>query len=135
MIKPVSTDPRADYLIRLGDNALILGHRLSEWSNRAPTLEEDIALSNLALDLIGQARAFYQRACALEGGRRDEDRLAFRRAEPEFRNVLLVEQPNGNFADTMVRHVLFSAFAHPFYAALSGSNDAETAGIATRATF
>ena len=133
MAKPVSTDPRADYLIRLGDNALILGHRLSEWSSRAPTLEEDIALSNLALDLIGQARALYQRTCALEGGRRDEDRLAFRRAEHEFRNVLLVEQPNGNFADTVVRHVLFSAFAHPFYAALSGSSDAETGGIASRA--
>jgi ring-1,2-phenylacetyl-CoA epoxidase subunit PaaC len=131
--KPVSTDPRADYLIRLGDNALILGHRLSEWSSRAPTLEEDIALSNLALDLIGQARAFYQHACRLEGGDRDEDKLAFRRAEHEFRNVLLVEQPNGNFADTTVRHVLFSVFAHPFYTALSSSKDAELAGIAARA--
>jgi ring-1,2-phenylacetyl-CoA epoxidase subunit PaaC len=130
--KPISTDPRANYLIRLGDNALILGHRLSEWSSRAPTLEEDIALSNLALDLIGQARAFYQHACALERGGRNEDKLAFRRAEHEFRNVLLVERPNGNFADTMVRHLLFSAFAHPFYTALSGSKDAEVAGIAAR---
>ena len=131
--QPVSTDPRADFLIRLGDNALILGHRLSEWSSRAPTLEEDIALSNLALDLIGQARALYQHACRLEGGSRDEDTLAFRRAEHEFRNVLLVEQPNGNFADTIVRHLLFSAFAHPFYTALSTSKDAEVAGTAARA--
>jgi ring-1,2-phenylacetyl-CoA epoxidase subunit PaaC len=133
VFKPVRTDPRADYLIRLGDNALILGHRLSEWSSRAPTLEEDIALSNLALDLIGQARAFYQHACLLEGAGRDEDQLAFRRAEHEFRNALLVEQPNGNFADTIVRHLLFSAFAHPFYTALSSSKDAEVAGIAARA--
>lgn len=132
--KPTSTDPRAAWLIRLGDSALILGHRLSEWSSRAPTLEEDIALSNLALDLIGQTRAFYQHACKLEGGMRDEDALAYRRAEHEFRNVLLVEQPNGNFADSMVRHVLFSAFAHPFYKALSRSKDAEVAGIATRAS-
>ena len=131
--KPLSTDPRADYLIRLGDNALILGHRLSEWSSLAPTLEEDIALSNLALDLIGQARAFYQHACRLEGAGRDEDKLAFRRVEHEFRNVLLVEQPNGNFAHTIVRHLLFAAFAHPFYSALSRSKDAEVAGIAARA--
>jgi ring-1,2-phenylacetyl-CoA epoxidase subunit PaaC len=131
--EPASSDPRAAYLIRLGDTALILGHRLSEWSSRAPTLEEDIALSNLALDLIGQARAFYQHACTLEGGWRDEDTLAYRRLEHEFRNVLLVEQPNGNFADTMVRQLLFAAFAQPFYQALGGSIDAEVAGIAARA--
>lgn len=129
---PISSDPRAEYLIRLGDNALVLGHRLSEWSSRAPLLEEDIALSNLALDLIGQARAFYQHACVIEGGTRDEDTLAYRRAEHEFRNVLLVEQPNGNFADTMARHVLFAAFAAPFYEALASSNDETVAGIATR---
>ena len=128
-----SPDPRAAWLIRLGDTALVLGHRLSEWSSRAPTLEEDVALSNLALDLIGQTRAFYQHACRIEGGTRDEDELAFRRHGHEFRNVLLAEQPNGNFADTIVRHVLFAAFAHPFYRALSGSNDAEVAGIAARA--
>jgi ring-1,2-phenylacetyl-CoA epoxidase subunit PaaC len=128
----ISSDPRAEYLIRLGDNALVLGHRLSEWSSRAPLLEEDIALSNLALDLIGQARAFYQHACALEGGARDEDTLAYRRAEHEFRNVLLVEQPNGNFADTMARHVLFASFATPFYEALARSSDEAVAGIAAR---
>ncbi|MCL4766725.1 MAG: phenylacetate-CoA oxygenase subunit PaaC [Hyphomicrobiaceae bacterium] len=130
---PINPDRRAAWLIRLGDDALMLGHRLSEWSSRAPTLEEDIALSNLALDLIGQTRAFYQHACKLEGGMRDEDGLAFRRSEHEFRNVQLVEQLNGNFADTIVRHVLFSAFAYPFHRALSRSHDPEVAGIAARA--
>ena len=127
-----SHDARAAWLIRLGDGALILGHRLSEWSSRAPTLEEDIALSNLALDLIGQTRALYGRACEIEGGARDEDGLAYRRAEQEFRNPLLVEQPNGNFADTMARHLLYVAFALPLYEKLRDSNDAEVAGIAAR---
>ena len=127
-----SSNPRSAWLIRVGDGALILGHRLSEWSSRAPTLEEDIALSNLALDLIGQTRALYTRACEIEGGPRDENTLAYRRSEREFRNPLLVEQPNGNFADTMARHLLYAAFALPFYEKLRGSNDSEVAGIATR---
>ena len=99
-----SSDPRAAWLMRLGDTTLVLGHRLTEWLSRAPTLEEDIALANLALDLIGQTRALYARACELEGGMRDETDLAYRRAEPDYRNPLLVEQPNGDFADTMARH-------------------------------
>jgi ring-1,2-phenylacetyl-CoA epoxidase subunit PaaC len=122
----------AAWLIRLGDTSLVLGHRLSEWSSRGPTLEEDIALSNLALDLIGQTRALYGHACILEGGTRDEDQLAYRRAEHEFRNPLLVEQPNGNFADTMVRHLIFSAYALPLFEALRQSTDQDLAGIATR---
>jgi ring-1,2-phenylacetyl-CoA epoxidase subunit PaaC len=128
-----SPDPRAAWLIRLGDAALILGHRLSEWSSRAPTLEEDIALANLALDLIGQTRALYGRACEIEGAGRDEDMLAYRRPEQALRNPLLVEQPNGNFADTMARHLLYSAFALPFYDKLKASSDVEVAGIAARA--
>jgi ring-1,2-phenylacetyl-CoA epoxidase subunit PaaC len=128
----ISANPNATWLIRIGDASLILGHRLSEWSSRAPTLEEDIALSNLALDLIGQTRALYQRACVIEGGAVDEDMLAYRRVEHEFRNPLLVEQPNGNFADTMVRHLLYAAFALPLFENLRQSNDAEVAGIATR---
>lgn len=132
-MNPASSSPRAAWLMRLGDGALILGHRLSEWLARAPTLEEDIALANLSLDLIGQARAFYTRACELEGGLRDEDALAYRRAEPDYRNPIIVEQPNGNFADTMARQLIFSAYAAPLYEKLSGSNDAETAGIAARA--
>jgi ring-1,2-phenylacetyl-CoA epoxidase subunit PaaC len=130
---PVSPNEQADWLIRLGDSALILGHRLSEWSSRAPTLEEDIALSNLALDLIGQTRAFYQRALEMEGLGRSEDDLAFGRLEHQFRNLLIVEQPNGNFADTIVRHLLFSAFAMPLYETLAGSTDETVAGIAGRA--
>ncbi len=118
--------------MRLGDASLILGHRLSEWLSRAPTLEEDIALANLSLDLIGQTRAFYARACDLEGGARDEDALAYRRAEQDYRNPLIVEQPNGDFAETMARHLIFSAYALPLYERLSASNDAETAGVATR---
>ncbi len=127
-----SSDPRAAWLMRLGDATLILGHRMTEWLSRAPTLEEDIALANLGLDLIGQTRAFYARACELEGGTRDETDLAYRRAEPDYRSPLLVEQPNGNFADTMARHLLFAAHATPLYERLASSNDAETAGIATR---
>ena len=118
----------------LGDATLVLGHRMSEWLSRAPTLEEDIAMANLSLDLIGQTRAFYARACELEGGGRDETALAFRRAEQDYRNPLIVEQPNGNFADTMARHLLFSAYAAPLYEKLAGSNDAETAGIAQRSS-
>jgi ring-1,2-phenylacetyl-CoA epoxidase subunit PaaC len=127
-----SSDPRAAWLIRLGDTTLILGHRLSDWVSRAPTLEEDVALANLGLDLIGQTRSFYTRACELEGGGRDENILAYRRSEPDFRNPLIVEQPNGNFADTIVRHLIFSAYAAPLYERLAASKDAETAGIATR---
>ena len=128
------SDRRSAWLVRLGDATLILGHRLCEWLSRAPTLEEDIALANLSLDLIGQTRAFYTRACELEGNFGDENILAYRRAEPEYRNPLLVEQPNGNFADTMARHLIFSAYAVPLYEKLAASNDPETAGIATRST-
>ena len=131
-MSPISSDPRAAWLIQLGDATLVLGHRMSEWLSLAPTLEEDIAMANLSLDLIGQTRAFYCRACELEGGVRDENVLAYRRAEPEYRNPLLVEQPNGNFADTMARHFLFSAYAAPLYEKLASSNDAETGGIAIR---
>ncbi|RBP12022.1 ring-1,2-phenylacetyl-CoA epoxidase subunit PaaC [Roseiarcus fermentans] len=127
-----SCDPRAAWLMRLGDTTLVLGHRMTEWLSRAPTLEEDIALANLGLDLIGQTRLFYTRACELEGGARDETDLAYRRAEPDYRNPLLVEQPNGNFADTMARHLIFAGFATPLYQRLAASCDAETAGIATR---
>jgi ring-1,2-phenylacetyl-CoA epoxidase subunit PaaC len=128
------SDPRAAWLARLGDATLVLGHRMSEWLSRAPTLEEDIAMANLSLDLIGQTRALYTRACELDGGGRAETDLAYRRAEPDYCNPLLVEQPNGNFADTIVRHLLFSAYAVPLYEGLAGSIDAETAGIAARSS-
>jgi ring-1,2-phenylacetyl-CoA epoxidase subunit PaaC len=121
------------YVLGLADDALVLGHRLSEWSGRAPMLEEDIALSNLALDLIGQARLLYQYAGNVEGKGRDEDRLAYFRDAQEFRNLLLVEQPNGDFATTIVRHLFYSAFMHPYYSALASSRDEQLAGIAAKA--
>jgi ring-1,2-phenylacetyl-CoA epoxidase subunit PaaC len=125
--------PLFEYVLGLADDALVLGHRLSEWSGAAPMLEEDIALSNLALDLIGQARLLYAYAGEVEGEGRDEDALAYRRDEQAFRNVLLVEQPNGDFAFTMVRQLLYAAFKHPFYAALQGSQDRRLAEIAGKA--
>src|SRR5690242_2331610 len=126
-------EPLFEYALRLADDVLVLGHRLSQWSGRGPMLEEDIALSNLALDLIGQARLFYAHAGEVEGKGRDEDRLAYFREAGEFRNVLLVEQPNGDFAATMVRHFLFAAFLHPYYQRLSASAEAQIAGIAAKA--
>jgi ring-1,2-phenylacetyl-CoA epoxidase subunit PaaC len=120
-------------VLGLADDALVLGHRLSEWSGQAPTLEEDIALSNLALDLIGQARLFYACAGEVEGKGRDEDALAYLRDEREFANILMVEQPNGDFAATMVRQLLFAAFKHPFYEALTRSRDRRLADIAGKA--
>src|SRR6185295_11116253 len=112
------------YTLRLADNALILGHRLSEWCGHAPVLEEDLALGNMALDLIGQARSLYTYAGEVEGRGRDEDALAYRRAAGEYRNVLLLEQPNGDFAATILRQLLYAAFARPYFAALTRSRDA-----------
>lgn len=121
------------YALALGDDALVLGHRLSEWSGHAPMLEEDIALSNLALDLIGQARLFYAYAAEVDGKGRDEDDLAYFRDAREFRNILLVEQPNGDFAATMMRHLLFASFIHPYLEALTQSRDQRLAEIAAKA--
>src|SRR5690348_7296242 len=121
------------YTLRLADNALILGHRLSEWIGQAPLLEEELALGNIALDLIGQARALYAYAGAIEGKGRDEDALAYLRDAPEFRNILLVEQPKGDFAHTILRQFLYSAFMHPFWRALAQSRDATLAAIAGKA--
>lgn len=121
------------YTLRLADNALILGHRLSEWIGHAPLLEEELALGNVALDLIGEARALYAYAGAIEGKGRDEDQLAYRRDAGEFHNILLVEQPNGDFAVTIARQFLYSAFMHPFWRALAQSTDATLAAIAAKA--
>ena len=121
-----------DYTLRLADTALILGHRLSEWIGHAPILEEEMALGNIALDLIGEARALYSYAGEVEGKGRDEDALAYRRDAGGFRNLLLVEQPNGDFAATIVRQFLFSAFAPPFWRMLAASRDATLAAIAAK---
>lgn len=121
------------FALALADDTLVLGHRLSEWSSKAPTLEEDIALSNLGLDVIGQARLFYQLAARLEGKGRDEDKLAYFRDAPEFRNVLLVELPRGDFAFTMGRQLVVTAFLHPYYAAMTRSTVPDFAEIAAKA--
>ncbi|MBS0241631.1 MAG: phenylacetate-CoA oxygenase subunit PaaC [Proteobacteria bacterium] len=123
----------ARFALALADDALVLGHRLSQWSSRAPTLEEDIALSNLALDLIGQARLFYTFAGATEGKGRSEDDLAYFRGPDEFRNVLMVELPNGDFAFTMVRQLIYSAMVHPYFEALAASRAKGLAEIAAKA--
>ena len=125
--------PLFTYTVRLADNALILGHRLSEWIGHAPLLEEELALGNIALDLIGEARALYTYAGEIEGQGRDEDALAYRRDAGGFRNVLLVEQPNGDFAVSIVRQFLYAAFMAPFWRALEKSRDATLAAIAAKA--
>ena len=122
-----------DYLLRLADTSLILGHRLSEWTGKAPTLEEELALANVALDLVGQARALYTRAGEIEGQGRDENQLAYLRDANAFRNLLIAEKENGDFAFTIARQVLYSAFAVPFHEALTQSSDEVLAGIAAKA--
>ena len=121
------------YLLRLGDTSLILGQRLGEWVGHAPALEEDLGLGNLALDLIGQARLLLSYAAELEGRGRDEDALAFLRDAPEFANLTLAEQPNGDFGCTIVRQWLIDAWQLELYEALQSSTDARLAGIAAKA--
>jgi ring-1,2-phenylacetyl-CoA epoxidase subunit PaaC len=120
------------YTLRRADDALILGHRLSEWCGHAPMLEEDMALSNMALDLLGQARTLYTYAAAVEGNGNDEDKLADLRDVRQYRNLLLTEQPNGDFARTMVRQFLYSAFADLYWRAMMTSSDATLAAIAAK---
>ena len=121
------------YTLRLGDNALVLGQRMLELVALSPELEEELANANLALDYIGQARLYYSVAAEREGQGRSEDDLAFLRHEREFRNLLLLEQPNGHFGDTIVRQVLFDTFYQLQLAALIGCGDARLAEIAARA--
>jgi ring-1,2-phenylacetyl-CoA epoxidase subunit PaaC len=114
-------DPRTDYLLRLGDDTLVLGQRLSEWCGHGPVLEVDISLANLALDLVGQATLLLNEAGAKEdlGG----DKLAFHRDVLDFRNCLLVEQPNGDFGQTIARHLLYSTWQHLLLQRLTQSSD------------
>lgn len=121
-----------DYLLRLGDDRLILGHRLSEWCGHGPILEEDIALSNMALDCVGQAIAFLKLAGEVEGRGRSEDDLAYFREAIEFKNLMLVEQPNGDFACTMARQFLFDAYSLHLLEALQKSSFPELAAIAQK---
>jgi len=121
-----------EYLLRLGDDHLVLGHRLSEWCGHAPILEEDLALANISLDLIGQAEALLQLAGEVEGENRSEDDLAYFRDEYEFRNLHMVEQPRGDFAQTIARQFLFDAMAWHLYDQLQTSTYQPLAAIATK---
>ncbi|NNF76800.1 MAG: phenylacetate-CoA oxygenase subunit PaaC [Rhizobiales bacterium] len=119
--------------LRLGDTALVLGQRLAEWSSKAPTVELDIALSNHALDMIGQAQLFLEYAGRVEGKGRDEDALAYHRQDFEFRNAMIAELPKGDFACTMVRQLLFATYASMLYERMTASTDADLAAIAGKA--
>jgi ring-1,2-phenylacetyl-CoA epoxidase subunit PaaC len=125
--------PLAAYALALGDDALILAQRLGESVARAPQIEEDVALANIALDLLGQARTLLSYAGAVEGAGRDEDDLAYLRDDRDFRNVQLVEIPNGDFAVTMARQLVFSAYSCELYTALGTSADPTLAGLAGKA--
>jgi ring-1,2-phenylacetyl-CoA epoxidase subunit PaaC len=129
----VTATATVPYVLRLADTSLVLGQRLGEWVGHAPALEEDLALANIALDLVGQARLLLSYAGEIEGLGRDEDTLAFLRDGPEFCNVSLAEQPNGDFGQTIVRQFLLDAWQLELYEALSGSSDARLAGIAAKA--
>ncbi len=122
-----------DYLLRLGDDSLILGQRLTEWCGHAPALEVDLSLANIGLDLIGQATLFLELAGEVEGKGRNGDRLAFHRDVLAFRNCLLVEQPNGDFAQTMARQLLFSTYSHALFEGLCQSAEPRIAEIAAKA--
>ena len=126
-------DAHTRYVLRLADTCLIWSHRLAEWCGHAPVLEEDIALANQALDLLGQARALLSHAAALEGHGRDEDALAYLRDERDFVNVTLAELPRGDFAFTVVRNLLLSSWTLLMWLHLADSSDAELAGIAGKA--
>jgi ring-1,2-phenylacetyl-CoA epoxidase subunit PaaC len=122
-----------EFLLRMGDNTLILGHRVSEWCGHAPVLEEDIALANTALDLIGQTQMWLGLAGEVEGQGRSADDLAFLRDVWDFRNLLLVEQPNGDFGQTILRQFLFDAWHVEILTALTRSRDERVAAIAAKA--
>ena len=133
----IARDPAVHYVLRIGDTCLVLGQRLAEWCGHAPVLEEDIALANMALDLVGQARALLTHAGALEGRGRervhDEDQLAFLRDERDYLNVTLVELPRGDFAFTVLRNLMVATFLELLWQRLAESSDAELAAIAGKA--
>ena len=120
------------YLFRLGDNSLILGQRLAEWCSKGPTLEEDVALTNISLDNFGQARAVFSQIAKLKDNGMDEDDFAFKRNEREFFNTLITERPNGHFGDTIARSFLFDAFQLHFFTELTQSSDEFLAAFAEK---
>ncbi|WP_431274957.1 1,2-phenylacetyl-CoA epoxidase subunit PaaC [Variovorax ureilyticus] len=129
----VDLQPAVQYLLRIGDTCLIHAQRISEWSGHAPILEEDIAMSNMALDLIGQSRAVLTLAGQLEGRGHDEDQLAFLREEKDFRNLTMVELPRGDFAFTVVRNAMVATLMKLLWERLLESSNAELAAIAGKA--
>ena len=129
----VASDAAAIYTLRLADDCFVLSHRLAQWSSRAPTLEEDIALTNIALDQLGQARSLYAHTATLDGSGRSEDDYVYARDEREFTSCQLVEQENGDFAQTMARQLLFSAFQLLQWRRLAASADGQLAAIAAKA--
>lgn len=132
MVSQSIKDIHIEYIQRLADSSLILGQRISEWCGHAPILEEDIALANIALDYIGQARLLLSHAGTLEGNGRDEDQLAFLRNEPAFRNLTICELPNHDFARSVMRNFLFSSFQLLTWDALLKSEDTQLASIAEK---
>lgn len=133
----LSRDPAVQYLLRLGDTCLMMAQRLAEWCGHAPVLEEDIAMSNMALDLVGQARALLTRAGQLEGEHGgaafDEDQLAFLRDERDYLNITLVELPRGDFAVTVLRNFVVASFFKLLWQRLQSSTDSELAAVAGKA--
>ncbi|QNA90483.1 phenylacetate-CoA oxygenase subunit PaaC [Massilia sp. Dwa41.01b] len=125
-------DAKIDYLLRQGDNALILSQQLSQLCGKGPALEEDMALTNVALDLLGQTRMWLTYAGELEGQGRDEDKLAFHRDAHQYRNVLLVEQPNGSYAETLMRQFFFDTWHYFLMQGLTRSTDPRIAEIAEK---
>src|SRR5260221_14543761 len=128
----VCETPLVLYALRGADAPLILGHRLSEWCGHAPALEEAMALANMGVDLLGQARELFSYAAKVEGEGNDEDKFAYLRDVRQYRNLLLLEQPNGDFARTMVRQFFYAAFADLYWRAMMKSNDATLAAIAAK---
>ena len=122
-----------NYTLHLADNALIIAQRNAEWCGHGPILEQDIAITNISLDLLGQSRNFYQYAATLIGNDSTEDSLAYLRTEREFKNCLLAEQPNGDWGQTILRQFFFSAYQFLLYQKLQNSNDEQIAAIAAKA--
>lgn len=127
-----SNDALFNYTLRLGDTSLILGQRLSEWTSKGPFLEEDLALTNIALDIFGRAKSLLEYAAKLEDKGRTEDSLAFFRSDREFFNALITEQPNGDYAKTIIRQAFIDCFDLLFYSELAKSKDETLAGIAAK---
>lgn len=126
-------DPKIEYILQLADDSLILGHRLSEWCGHGPVIEQDIAISNVSLDLIGVARQFYQYAAELQGGGATEDYFPYWRMSREYRNHVLCELDNGHWGDTIMRQFLFDTYQYLMFDALSSSKDERIAAIAAKA--